>query len=642
IRYVNPGLRPEDYHPRFTLLSIDIETGIGGELYSVALNGSGYGRELRKVLMQQGPGGSSRKTGDVDGELDFLPDERRLLLKFLEELTAWDPDILIGWNIIGFDLNFLLNKYRQHGLKFSAGRSGREPVIKQKQTGLLSAEIDGRLVIDGPQTLRAGFFSFDNYRLNTVAQAVLGRGKEITSDKEKVDEIERRFMEDKTALARYNLEDCLLVTEIFQKTGILDQLLTRSRITGMRMDKVSMSVATFDYFMLPRIHRKGYAAPDVADIVSIGQAPGGYVFTSEPGLYEHVLVFDFRSLYPSIIRTFHIDPYSRLKAGNDPVMTPAGIPFSQSEHILPDYIGELLERRSKALKTGDVHLSQSIKILMNSFYGVMGTPGSRFYHPDLPTAVTETGQWVLKEAAGYLRKKGYRVLYGDTDSLFVELKKHEANQADLRGLSLVKEINDCFGRRLKEEYNVTSYLELEYEKHYEKFFLPAMRGGEGGALKRYAGMIAGNGELEFKGMEVVRSDWTPLAKKFQHELFRRLFRGEELVQWIGRFVQNLRAGKYNDEIVYKRRLLRPAGEYVKNVPPHVRAARLLDPDGAKRIRSVEYVITLRGPIPVQLPHDDIDYKHYIEKQIRPLADGVLFIFNLNFDGIIKGTQLKLF
>ena len=181
-------------------------------------------------------------------------------------------------------------------------------------------------------------------------------GKDITPEKDKVAEIERRFREDKESLAYYNLEDSVLVSEIFEKTAILDQLVTRSLITGLAADKVHMSVASFDYFMLPKLHRKGYVAPDTDDIVPGKPATGGYVFTSDPGLYRHVIVLDFKSLYPSIIRTFFIDPLSRLNSGISPVDTPAGIRFSSEKHILSGNSWKNLWVKGKRLKETKIYI----------------------------------------------------------------------------------------------------------------------------------------------------------------------------------------------------------------------------------------------------------------------------------------------
>jgi DNA polymerase-2 len=202
------------------------------------------------------------------------------------------------------------------------------------------------------------------------------------------------------------------------------------------------------------------------------------------------------------------------------------------------------------------------------------------------------------------------------------------------------------------EFKVESALDIEFEKHYTKFFLPPARNGQGGAKKRYVGLLATKAEpeLQFVGMEYVRSDWTKLAKKFQFEVFRRLFDGIDVEDWIRDFVQDIKDHKYDKDLVYKKRLTKDPSEYVKNIPPHVRAALQLeenpesqDPAEVQiRRKEISYVMTRRGPVPIQLEHNDIDYQHYIDKQIKPLADNVLFIFEKTFDDIVTGDQLSLF
>jgi len=575
--------------------------------------------------------------------------EKELLRQTIEHIRDTDPDIIIGWNVIGFDFTFIEKKCRELNIPFAMGRRGQTGKIIRKRTGFYSVDVLGRLIIDGPVNLRGAFHTFEDYRLETVAQELLREGKAISGHKEsdeKISEIEERFRNDKPALALYNIMDCILVSRIFQKTGLIEQLVTRSRLTGLRMDKVSQSVAAFDFFMLPRIHRAGYAAPDVADIQSTGHAAGGLVFTSDPGLYENIVVMDFLSLYPSIIRTFMIDPLSRLTAERLPqdenFNTPVGIKFSKNSHILPGHIDYLMNTRAEAKRAGDTPLSQAVKILMNSYYGVMGTTGCRFYHGDLPTAITGTGQWILKTTSEYIREMGYRVIYGDTDSVFVEIKKHEVDK--LHGLSekIAERINSYLREKLRDDFGVESKLVLEVEKIYSRFFLPPMRGSAEGSRKRYAGFTEETGEIEIKGLEYVRSDWTELAKEFQMELFRRFFLGEEIPSWILSRVESIRSGELDDKLIYRKRLTKPADEYTKNIPPHVKAAKILDPEGRKNIRRISYVMTARGPIPVTHDHSDIDYEHYIEKQIIPLADMVLPFIGTSFSEIIHGRQGELF
>ena len=157
-----------------------------------------------------------------------------------------------------------------------------------------------------------------------------------------------------------------------------------------------------------------------------------------PGIYDDVIVLDFKSLYPSIIQTFKIDPYSNLKSNIDTIQTLNGLKFSATKHFLPEFIDHLIEQRNLAKKKNDKQLSQAIKILMNSFYGVMGSFGCRFYHPNLPTAITGTGHKLLLGSKEFLAEKGYEVIYGDTDSLFVKLKEGEGENAEATGKELLK------------------------------------------------------------------------------------------------------------------------------------------------------------------------------------------------------------
>jgi DNA polymerase-2 len=407
----------------------------------------------------------------------------------------------------------------------------------------------------------------------------------------------------------------------------------------MLLSQVGMSVAAFDHYFLPRLHRKGFVAPNAEDITGMEHAAGGYVMEPEPGIYDHVIVLDFKSLYPSIIQSFKIDPFSRLKADINPLQTPKGLRFSATEHILPELIDRLMEQRARAKREGDRYLSQAIKILMNSFYGVMGSFGCRFYHPDLPTAITGTGQWLLLGCKEFLEHAGYRVLYGDTDSVFVQLKPEEARQAAAAGIELAEQLNHYWQTELQ-KMGVASYLEMEFEKYYRKFVLPLARAVSGGARKRYAG-LAVNGDketLEFVGMEYVRSDWTPLAKEFQYELYRRLLTGLEVRNWVNRLIERILNGELDDKLIYRKRLRKEAHEYNKNIAPQVRAARMMK----KPAREVRYLITREGPVPVEHSPQNIDYRHYINKQLRPIADSILKLTGTSFEALIYPQQLELF
>lgn len=636
--YHNPRLKPVEYKPEFKVLSFDIETGQDNSVYSIGLHLTYKNLEIKRVLMRS----DNPLLHKNKGYITFIPTEMELLTEFLVQVREMDPDILIGWHVIGFDLEFLRVRYEHFKIPFAIGRDGTPPVIKQLQRRSWVCEINGRIVIDGPPTLRGAFYNFESFSLENVSREVLGIGKDIGSTG-KVEEIERRFREDKEALAFYNLKDCTLVTDIFKKLDLIDLTFTRATTSGMGMDRIGMSVASFDYFMLPKIHRSGWVAPDVDDIVAQGQGTGGLVFSEEPGFYDSIVVLDFKSLYPSIIRTFNIDPISRLTATKSDITTPVGINFSRDKHLLPDFIKTLMDKREEAKKVKDEHLSQSIKILMNSFYGVMGTPGSRFYHPDLPNAITGTGQWLLITAKEFLNNLGYKVIYGDTDSLFIQLKIEDRDNFDDAGNALVFKINNYLKELLFNKFSVDSKLEIEYEKHFRKFFLPSLRGGKEGAKKKYAGLktTSEGEELSFTGLEIVRSDWTELAKEFQYELFRLTFNGEELESYIKGIVKSLKDGELDGKLIYKKRLTKPAYEYTKNTPPQVKAALKLDPKGKKK-GFIKYIITINGPEPIEKTESPPDYDHYIDKQLKAIADSILPFIGKDFDSIVFNKQPLLF
>ncbi len=630
----NPKVEPCQVNPRFKVLSLDIETGSKpSQLYSIAVHLTSDTQELKKVFLVSG------NNNNLPEFVDTYSNEKDLLSGFVIWFKEIDPDLIIGWHVIGFDLMFLEAKANEYGINFTLGRDDSTIVLRSRKAGSYFAYVPGRIVIDGPTTLRTSFYTFEDYRLETVAQELLGKGKLITSE-DKVTEIDRLFQEDKAKLCEYNLNDAILVTEIFCKTGLIDLLVKRAQISGLLLDQLGMMSAAFDHFYLPKIHRAELVASNISDVQLTQHAAGGYVIDPVPGIYKDVIVLDFKSLYPSIIQSFKIDPVSRLFSHVDTITTPNGYKFSASKHFLPDYINELMNKRIEASKVGDLHLSQAIKILMNSFYGVMGSSGCRFYHPHLPSAITGTGKWLLLQSKEYLHKQGYEVIYGDTDSLFIKLKEDEGVNAQSNGERIASELNGYWRKRLKADYEVTSFLELEFEKYYSRFILTPLRGGEQGAKKRYTGLLKINGEeeIEFVGMEFVRSDWTKLAKEFQVQLYLKIFNGEEIADWIRSIVHKVNIGAFDYNLVYRKRLRKEIDEYQKSSPPHVRAARMIN----KRSGTVEYVITKRGPVPIELTHGDLDYQHYIEKQLKPIADSVLGLLGESFDSIIKSPQLDFF
>jgi DNA polymerase-2 len=433
------------------------------------------------------------------------------------------------------------------------------------------------------------------------------------------------------------------------------------------LDRVGGSVAAFDFLYLPRLHRRGFVADTNSQPASAADAaPGGLVLDSIPGFFRNVAVFDFKSLYPSIIRTFRIDPLAanvilhdiveKLQPGEPAgpgriVKGPAGLEFAEDFSILPSIIEELWQERENAKQLKDATLSQAVKIIMNSFYGVLGTPGCRFYDPRLAGTITRIGHWILTFSLKFIEEEGHQVIYGDTDSLFVHFRNGEPAAIHRIGTHLSEKLNGYLNVKLQKRFKVESKLDIEFEKLFVHFFMPTIRGRDTGSKKRYAGLFVnatGAAELYFAGMETTRRDWTALAKEFQVDLFTLIFQKDdspdlqdELCDLVRSRYQQLYDGHLDDKLVYRKGISKRLEDYTKNVPPHVRAARMLDRlDG----KIVSYVMTTAGPEPVQKKSAAAyDYNHYNEKQLAPIADMVLRFFDLDYRSLTKGgRQLSLF
>ena len=644
-RILNPKLTPALCLPILKVLSLDIETGKDGQVLSIGLHLWKSAEKFEfieeKVLMRRTR--SPLKTTDLP--IDFFKNEYEMLLAFQRDWEHYDVDIIIGWSVAAFDLNFLIRRYQHHHMAIKWGRFGREATVLDRK----NIKIYGRQIIDGPAALKSAYYKFDSYSLNFVSNALLNRSKDITQ-KDRWEEIERRFYEDQSALAFYNIEDCRLVSEIFQKTRLIDLYLARSQLARLPLDKAHLATLSFERMFLPELHKKQFAASDVTDNNFLSPGKGGYVFDGHSGLHKHVLVFDFKSLYPSIIQSFNIDPWTLSQNSKNFIQTPTGHKFSSEKSILGSIIAELMDERRQARKAGDAALSQAIKILMNSLYGVMGASHSRFYKPELPAAITGTGQWLLKKLKEKLNLLSYEVIYGDTDSVFVAAEGKKAlNKSYLElGQDLCDQLNVFFKEELQNKFGLESHLELIFEKHYYAFFLPERRESNKATKKRYAGYIEKNGqrEIEFVGLEFVRSDWTPLAKDFQKKLLTAVFEGDQSFPWFRDMVKDLRSGCYDDKLVYRKKLSKKLEDYTKTRPPHIKAALQLPEIHRRDLKKgseIEYVQTTDGPAPTMLIGVDhvIDYDHYIAKQLKPLANNILQTIGLSWDDILVNNRLLI-
>ena len=645
-----------------TMLSFDIETDPKAKkIFSVSL----YNPEISTVIVVKNEQIERTK---LVGNVIIVEDEKELLKEFIKEVNKADPDVLIGWNLIDFDLKILLEKARDFDLPLTIGRTNNSIRLRLAESFFRDSSVDiqGRVVLDGIQVLKNSFIKLENYRLNTVAKKYLGESK-LIEEYDRGETIERNYYEDPQKLIDYNLKDSELVYNIFIKAKIFELTLLRSQLTGLHLDEVKASIASFDSLYIRELHKKGFVAP-TNRVVHDAEGLGGYVIDPKPGIYDEIIVLDFKSLYPSIMRTFNIDPLdylgsveelttkglilndgkkifstSELSDKNKFIIAPNNAVFRNNpQGILPNLLANLWSERDKAKSSGDELTRYAIKILMNSMYGVLASRNSRFHIRSLSNAITFFAQKIIKMTQEEAEKEGFEVIYGDTDSIFVDVKTRDPKIANKIGFDLEKKLNVFFSEFIKNNYYRKSILEIEFEKQFVKLFIPSARGeSKKGAKKRYAGKLIVDLETEdtkidFTGLEFVRRDWTDVSKTFQLGLIERVFNDEPIESFIKKFVEDLKKGLFDSDLVYRKALRKDVSEYTKTTPPHVKAARLLAVDERKGI--IRYVMTTKGPEPVTKQNHPIDYEHYIEKQIKPIANSILELKNTNFDDVIKGAK----
>lgn len=643
--YKEPTIQKSDFKSELKVLSLDLESDKNlDSLYCIGL----YGKNYKKVFMI-----TQKKIKDGIA----CKSESECLEKVKQTIIDYDPDILTGWNTPDFDFPYLKKRCEKHKLGFDIGRNNAETRIRLSADFFKKSTvtIPGRQVLDGLNMIRDPFIKeapsiknidINSWTLEDVSQAILGEGKLIVGQK-RHEVIEEWYKEGKhQELADYNIQDAKLAYDLLQKTKTLELAIERSQLTGITFDKLTSSVVAFDSVYIREANKRGLVSPTTRYAHKEERIKGGYVMDAKSGIYQNVLVLDFKSLYPSIIRTFNIDPASFVeeKTKKKIVTTPNGAKFLNQDGILPDIIEQLHNAREKAKKDKREFASYAIKIIMNSFFGVLASPNCRYFSLDVANAITHTAQSIIKLTAKKIEEQGYEIIYSDTDSVFIAAKTEDPKKAAKIGQELKDYINNFFKTYIPKEYQRTSFLELEFKRHYLSFMNPPIRSKEAekGSKKRYAGLLEEKGKehLEIIGLEAIRGDWTDAAQEFQRELLLHIFHKKEFVKFIKQFVKDLKEGKMDSKLIYRKSIRKALDEYTKTTPPHVKAARQLEKLDSN---TIEYYITTKGPEPIQKLKDPIDYDHYLEKQLKPIANTLLFFFNRTFEDILKeSTQAKLF
>lgn len=575
----------------------------------------------------------------------YLEDEKSMLEEFIKIVNDYDCDILSAYNINNFDLPYILERMRQNGIRPLFGRCGQKVVFSKKIGIRNKSYIIGRVVVDSYELVKKDF-SLARYDLGFVSKVLL--------EEEKVDvklsEIERLWRgSDKEfqKLVEYALKDSVLAMKLVQKLNLIDKYIALSRVSGTLLQDTLGGGETLriENFLLGEFNRNNYIFPCKPEQSEAGRREnkkakelrGGYVIEPERGLHSNVVVLDFMSMYPSIIQTYNICPSTLVRSNGDNVIkTPSGAMFYKKEikeGIIPRVVGKLIRERrivKKKLKTckdaGKARVLDAeqwaLKIMANAFYGYFGYPRARMFYLDIANAVTSCGRNLIKRTVEKVKEKyGYKIIYGDTDSLLVNIDKGSLDEIGKEANRIVDDINK----------ELPGSIELEFEKLFKRF-LPLTK-------KRYVAWCFERTEegwkesIEMKGIETVRRDWCELTSETMKGVVEIILKRNDVKEAVNYFkgvVERLLRGEIPIQKLAITKSITKSPERYAGMQPHIELVKKLQkrsPGEAPGIGDrVPYVIvkglgllSKRAEDPMYvIEHGlQVDSKYYIENQLLP-------------------------
>ena len=607
-----------DFKPPLKILSFDIENSMkNGRIFTIGIaiweNG-----EIRKE--------------SIEG------DEKDILWKFLEMIWKEDPDIITGYNIDGYDLELLSERYKKYGMDFLIGRDKSKP---QRIVGQFW-RLHGRVIEDAWWAVKKEL-RLKQETLQAVAMHLFGEGK-LDVDRTNIDE---EWEKDKGKVIEYCKKDAELALRILLRIGIINKYLDLATVTKFPLEDVIHSGTStwVDSLLIREADRHNIGVPLQGQERKSRKIEGGYVHTIEPGLYHWVCVLDFKSMYPSIIIKYNICFTTLSKDGD--IVSPTGVRFlskEKREGLIPKLLAELMKKRDELKRkmkedpdNRDYYdgLQKAVKILMNTFYGVLASSFYRFTNPDIGASITAFARDTIKRIIAELESEGIKVVYGDTDSVFF--------QSPYEDLENTIE----FGMKKAEEISRREKLILEFEKILEPFF-------SHGAKKRYVGRIIWpeeeKGNMVVRGYEIRRTDSFDLQSEAQRAVFEKILDGDiqGAIELAREIVSKVRAGKVPIESLVISRTVKDF-KFYKNPDsmPNVQAARKLIKMGQEFIPGMKVawiVVNARGSkqdvepyIPGMEFNRKPDYRYYARRVAETLAR-ITDVFGVDEENLLTGSR----
>jgi DNA polymerase elongation subunit (family B) len=595
--------------------------------------------------------------------VEFVKSEADLIEKFKEVVEAYKPDILVGYFSDSFDLPYIDARARKYKIRLDLGLDYTEMRIKRSRGLVLtrtSASMAGIIHLDLIDIIRKILgrgMDVEYYRLDAVASELLGEKKmkiDLGSLAEAWDKGQRL-----DEFCSYNLHDARLAHMLCEK--VLPHLLEMTKIVGLSVVDVSkMGFSQLvEWYLLKQAPNFNELAPnrpdhDVARQRRMNTFKGAFVYEPKPGLYTDIVLFDFRSLYPTIISSHNISPETL----NCDCCWDEGkfVPREQSDEserwfcskrkgFIPTILEDLITRRMRIkeiMKERGNHAllharQETLKLLANSFYGYLGFFAARWYSIECAKSVTAYGRFYIQKVIDSAKQDGFSVLYSDTDSIFVLLEKHS------------REDTTKFAEKLNMQ--LPALMELEYEGFYPAGLFVSIKAGEMGAKKKYA-LLDENGEVKIKGFETVRRNWSFIAKDVQKDVIGSILRNKdsgEALTYVKEVIRQLRQNLVPlDKVIIYTQLQKVVEEY-NSVGPHVRAAMRMKNRGiavgpGSLIKFVVVKGTGRVGDRVRLADEaaqgDYDASYYIYNQIIPSVDRIFAVLGIGQKEILESREQK--
>ena len=587
--------------------------------------------------------------------------EKKIIKDFLDMVKKKNVDVISGYNSAGFDFPYLKKRADLLKIDLDLGVDG-SPIRTMKRGVTSIADMFGRIHLDTYRSVefltRIGTMRLPRNNLESVYKEFFGKEK-LDIDSVKIWEYWEKGGKDLKLLVEYNKEDTIATFEIAKE--ILPLYMELSRIVGLPGYEVSRMGTSqiVEWLLVRKAHKQNIIVPKRPSSEVFRRRirqpfVGAFVKMPESGLHENIVICDFKSLYPSIMVVHNVDPFTlNCKCCKKPHVSPQGHKFCKKHQgLIPKIVEDILNARVKVKKEMKKYKRKSpeyiekyfrqwaLKIIANSTYGYLGYARAKWYSREAAESVTAWGRGFIHDTIDRAEKEGFKVLYADTDGVFLKLVKG-------------KTVKDAEEFVEKVNKDLPEKMELEFEGYYPRGIFVMKREGEKAAKKRYA-LIREDGTIEIKGFEFVRRDWSNIARRTQERVIETVLKEgkpKKAVNIVKKVIEDVRKGNVDlDDLVILTQITRRIEAYEQKAP-HVKAAQKLKDAGYKVQPGtmIEYiVISGRGSIsdrsiPIQLlGKKKYDPDYYIEHQILPAVMKILFELGVKREDLkFGGKQVGL-